>query len=167
MPAVRYTVPGRLGGRGVTAFTPAPPRTTGVFSLKNANGVEIEGQPGTQAIPAPRQYWTDAAAGRGHLPSGGYSNSVYMPASWFPSLYYGVQRLWRGIGGVQIFSDNLMPIPARDPRNVLPAAGGMGTLAQGGTMLRTPGTSRRGGGLGQLQVTWPKREPVWGHRGAR
>lgn len=157
MPVVRYVVAGQFGGRGVTAFTPAPPRTPSVFSIKTAQHQTPVHQPGTQGIPAPR----DAVSGDDAAPTiGGTTGSQFMPPAWYPTLGYAIQRAWDGnTGGVRVFSDNLMPIPARDPRRI--PAGAVGTVAMPGRNTRPARPNRRVGGLGARQVIWPVRGTHW------
>lgn len=159
MPVVRYTVAGQFGARGLTAFTPAPPRSTANFSIKMAQHCTPVHQPGTQGVPAPRDGVKD---GEGATTiGGGLSRTQYMPAAWYPQLGYAVQRIWDGnFGGVRMFSDNLMPMPARDPRRMVPA-GAVGPVAKARGNTRPARPNRRAGGLGQRQVTWPARTTLW------
>lgn len=154
MTAVRYTCAGNFGPLGITAFTPAPPRTTAVFSLKAAQRQIPVGQPGTQGVPAPRDGTADD---RSASSIGGLSRTWLMPAAWYPSLYYSYQRIWdANFGGVRVFSDNLMPIPAIDPRRI--PAGAQGPVAQPGKNTKPARPNRR---LNGRQVVWPGRAWRW------
>jgi hypothetical protein len=158
MPVVRYTVAGQFGGRGVSAFTPAPPRSTANFSIKFAQQQTPVHQPGTQGVPAPYDL-VDGSRSADNV-SGGLSRSFYMPPAWYPTLGYAVQRIYdANFGGVRIYSDNLMPIPATDPRRL--PAGIQGPVVQAGTNHPPARPNRRSGGLGQRQVTWPYRSIRW------
>lgn len=156
MPVVRYVCAGNFGGRGVSAFTPAPPRTTSNFSIKNDRGYVVA-QPGTQGIPVPwswpgpgiNQYSSDTSGGIG-------TGSRNQPPVFYPQLGYFVQQIYRGIGGVRVFSDNLMPVPATDPRRI--PAGSVGPIAQAGTNMPPARPKRR---LRNRQVAWPARAVRW------
>lgn len=159
MPVVRYITTGQFGNRGLTAFTPAPPRTTSNFSIKMAQHQTPVHQPGTQGVPAPR----DAVSGDDAAPTlSGTTGSQFMPPAWYPTLGYAIQRIWDGnFGGVRVFSDNLMPVPARDPRTLQIPAGAVGPVAQPGRNTRPARPNRRVGGLGSRQVIWPARGIRW------
>lgn len=155
MPVVRYVCAGVFGGRGVTAFLPAPPRTTAVFSIKHAQHQTPVHQPGTQGVPAPRDGVKDGESAP--AAGGGLSRTWYMPPAWYPQLGYAVQNIWDGnFGGVRVFSDNLMPVPATDPRRL--PAGVQGPVAQGGTMMPPARPRRR---LRGRQTRWPARAVRW------
>ena len=156
MPVVRYVVAGQFGGRGGTAFTPAPPRTTSNFSIKMAQHQTPVHQPGTQGVPAPY----DGVKGGDSPVTIDDRNSRFMPPAWYPTLGYAIQRIWDGnFGGVRVFSDNLMPMPARDPRRI--PAGAIGPVAQPGRNTRPARPNRHVKGLGSRQVTWPARSTRW------
>lgn len=171
MPGIRQVLTGLAPQNGPTAFMPMRVLTPSVMDINRAQGTPegIVGQPGTQGIPAP--YPTPgqvAVTGTSrtkvdYLPSG-LSASQYMPARWYPTLYYRGQHLHRSIGGVSVYSDNLMPVPAQDPRGIPSGTiGPMGFAAYKGLTPAQPARPNRWArGLGQAQVTWPKRLPAWG-----
>src|SRR5215469_12108196 len=166
MPGVRQVLTGLSPQNGPTAFMPMRALTTAVIDISRAQGTpeDITGQPGTQGIPAPYPPATSVGHEGGYdkLPSG-LSESRYMPARWYPSLYYRHQHLSRGIGGVSVYSDNMMPVPAQDPRGL--PVGGIGPVAFAAHAGLTPTTPARPvrwqRGLGQRQVLWPRRMPAW------
>ena len=172
MPGVRQTLTGLTPQNGSTAFMPLRAITQSGMSVELAQGTPegIEGQPGTQGIPAPYPAPGQVAvvSGVDYLPSG-LSASQYMPARWYPSLYYRRQHLSRSIGGVSVYSDNLLPLPAKDPRGI--PAGAIGPSAFAAYRGLTPTSPARPNkwviGLGQTQVTWPKRLPVWPSWGSK
>jgi hypothetical protein len=142
--------------------------TPSVYDISSAQGTpeEIVGQPGTQGIPAPYPAPGQLAINDGidALPSG-LSASQYMPPRWYPSLYYRAQHLWRCIGGVSVYSDNLLPVPAVDPRGLPVNMGAVGPQAfaagRGMTPTHPARPNRWVKGLGQRQVMWPQRAPSW------
>lgn len=116
---IAYVSPGATS----TAMTPVPAhdgRGCGPWS----NSANVNGQPGTMAVPAGL-----AEFGRdGHQVNGlslrgggaGYSQgSNTMPGAWYPSLYW-LQRLDGSTltvtgQGPSVYSDNQMPVPAANP----------------------------------------------------
>ena len=170
MPGVRQVITGLPPQNGATAFMPLRVLTQSVMSVQIAQGTPegIVGQPGTQGIPAPYPAPGQVGVtgtGKGkvdYLPSG-LSASQYMPTRWYPSLYYRAQHLSRSIGGVSVYSDNLMPVPAADPRGIPSGViGPVGFAAYRGLTPAQPARPNRWArGLGQAQVTWPKRLPSW------
>lgn len=166
MPTPRAILTGLPPQKGATAFMPVRAMTTAVMDNSRAQGTpeDVTGQPGTQGIPAP--YPQVSAVGHeggvDKLPSG-LSESRYMPPRWYPSLYYRAQHLWRAIGGVSVYSDNILPVPAVDPRGL--PAGSIGPAAFAAGRGMTPTTPARPNkwvaGLGQRQVEWPQRVPTW------
>jgi hypothetical protein len=143
---MRYTValPAQLLG-GHTAFTPNMTRlaASGAQMYKHA----LTGQPGTQAIPAPTKD-TTPSPDPGDIAQMGSARSSDAPDQWYPQKWY--ERSLNGDGTmgpvtpVRIYSDNMMPVPAQDPRGV-PAL-----------LAFTPQF------LGQKQVAQPKVMPQWG-----
>jgi hypothetical protein len=134
---IAYTVPGATS----SAFTPIPCVTGAVLGYKGG----VVGQPGTQAIPAP--YPGTFNDRHPEEFQSGPSESVAMPPVMYPNLYYqrtldipGEQVI---SGGMAIFSDNQMPIPARLP---------WGKAAR----LAKPPTF-----LGQRQIQQPRALPRW------
>lgn len=139
MPAIRYVVPGATS----SAFIPVPAATTAVVAYKG----EVVGQPGTLGIPAPASDFGAA----GQVVNGvsvrgagaGYSQgSGTMPPWWFPQLYYE-RALSEDTGGVSVYSDNQMPVPAADPRG------------------RAAVMARPAQFLGHAQVIQPRAMPKW------
>lgn len=165
MPVPRAILTGLPPQNGATAFMPVRAMTTSVMDVSRAQGTpgEIIGQPGTQGIPAPYPMMTPPEAARPYFIGGGLSRSWLMPSRWYPALYYRTQNLWGGIGGVRVYSDNLMPVPATDPRGL--PAGSIGPAAFAAARGLTPTTPARPNkwvkGLGNRQVMWPQRAPSW------
>jgi len=167
VPVIRQTLTGLPPQKGTTAFMPMRVMTPSVYDISRAQGTpeEVTGHPGTLPIPAPYPATTHIgmdARGIDWLPSG-LSASQYMPPVWYPSQYYRHQHLSRGIGGVSVYSDNMMPVPAQDPRGL--PVGGIGPVAFAAHAGLTPTTPARPvrwqRGLGQRQVLWPRRMPAW------
>lgn len=108
-----YAVPGATS----TAFTPVPTRTAAVYSYKGS----VVGQPGTQAVPvALPDFGTAGLQANGARIRGGTSGSDTQPLVWYPQLWYQASLRAPGqapgwAGGVSIYSDNQMPVPAADP----------------------------------------------------
>lgn len=154
MPVVRYVCAGNFGGRGISAFTPAPPRTTSNFSIKFAQHSIPVAQPGTQGVPAPRDW---PGPNIDTFTTGAGVGTRNMPAVWYPQLGYVVSKIWDGnFGGVRVFSDNLMPVPAVDPRRL--PSGVQGPVANPGRNTAPARPSRR---LRSRQVIWPARSTRW------
>jgi hypothetical protein len=92
------------------AAVPFPGRTAQAYQSRGI----IDGQPGTQAIPAPGsglpQDTTPLAI------SGGYHRSSQVNNVWYPGIYYerpgpdGYEH-----APVSVLSDNQMPLPAVNP----------------------------------------------------
>ena len=168
MPTPRAILTGLPPQNGATAFMPLRAMTNSVMDVSRAQGTpeEIVGQPGTQGIPAPYPApgQLGIVDGVDALPSG-YSASQYMPPRWYPSLYYRAQHLYRCIGGVSVYSDNLLPVPAVDPRGLPVGSIGPAAFATGRGAAGTPTTPARPNkwvkGLGLTQVAWPQRVPGW------
>ena len=106
MPLIKYevTLPPDAQ-RDPTAFAPVPASTTAFWSKNQAQGWTLTGQPGTRRIAAP---YSDVGVPSGPgsaLPGGaggaGATGSRYMPAAWYPSLYFARQELAGSIGGVR------------------------------------------------------------------
>lgn len=163
MPTPRAILTGLPPQRGATAFMPMRAMTPSVMDIGAAQGTpeDVVGQPGTQGIPAPYPVTLNTLQPSWY--TGGQSESTAMPPRWYPSLYYRAQHLWRGIGGVAVYSDNLMPVPATDPRGL--PAGSIGPAAFAAYRGLTPTAPARPNkwvkGLGQRQVAWPQRAPEW------
>lgn len=117
MPRWAYAAPGAVS----LAQLPVPARNASAYSYKGA----VTGQPGTQAVPCGLPDFGTAGATVNGLPvrggGAGYaSGSGTMPLVWYPQLYYQRTLLSPGerasfAGGVSVYSDNQMPVPARDP----------------------------------------------------
>lgn len=108
---------------------------------------DVSGQPGTMAIPAPTVN-TVPSADRGDLALAGTARSSDAPDFIWPNKYFARTLNGAGTMGpvtpVRIYSDNMMPVPAQDPR---------------GRPARLAKTVRRGG---QRQVAQPRVLPQWG-----
>jgi hypothetical protein len=114
---MRYTVPGWPSQvSGHSAVTPHMNRLAGSGAQQYKDGVT--GQPGTQRIPVvPVVPSPDV----GDQVSMGLSRSGDAPNWFLPNLYFArPQRdFWPGAGmPVGIEDDDLMPVPATDPRGV-------------------------------------------------
>jgi hypothetical protein len=113
-----YTVPGwPRAVLGHSAVTPALTRPAGSGSVTYKDGVT--GWPGTQAIPVqpPRVPSPDV----GDLAMAGTARSSDAPDVIRPNLYWARPQAqwWPGAGmPVSYRSDNLMPVPATDPRGI-------------------------------------------------
>jgi hypothetical protein len=80
----------------------------------------IVGRPGTMRVPvAPPQVPSPDVGDKAQM---GLSRSGDAPGNWFlPNLYYArpEAEYWPGAGmPVSLVSDNMMPVPAADPRGV-------------------------------------------------
>jgi hypothetical protein len=112
-----YTLPGwpaRVLGH--TAATPVPAGAPGGSRLQYKDGVT--GHPGTMAIPVDPVIPSPDV---GDLAQSGASRSVNAPDAFWPNLYWAVPErdYWPGAGmPVSYHSDNMMPVPATDPRSV-------------------------------------------------
>ena len=114
---MRYTVPGWPSQViGHSAVTPHMTRLAGSGARQYKDGVV--GQPGTLAIPVhpeiPSPDWGDKALA-------GLSRSGDAPNYFRPNLYYArpERDFWPGAGmPISVTSDNLMPVPATDPRGI-------------------------------------------------
>jgi hypothetical protein len=168
VPTPRAILTGLPPQRGATAFMPLRAMTTAVMNISQAQGTpeDVTGQPGTRGVPAPYPApgQLTIVDGVDAYPSG-LSASQYMPPRWYPQLYYRPQHLARAIGGVSVYSDNLMPMPAVDPRGLPAGAIGPAAFAAGRGAAGTPTTPARPNkwvkGLGRRQVAWPQRAPSW------
>lgn len=141
----RYTVPGWPASvQGHAAVTPGLTRMAGSGAQQYKDGVT--GQPGTQAIPvAPVVPSPDP----GDLAQAGLSRSSDAPNVFYPNLYFArpQRAFWPGAGQpVSVQSDNLMPVPAADPRGI-PAR------------MASPILQR-----GQKAIRQPQAQPRWDHR---
>lgn len=114
---MRYTVPGWPSQvSGHSAVTPHMNRLAGSGAQQYKDGVT--GQPGTQRIPVVPVIPSPDV---GDQVSMGLSRSGDAPNWFLPNLYFArPQRdFWPGAGmPVGIEDDDLMPVPATDPRGV-------------------------------------------------
>lgn len=104
-----------------TAFTPVPARNASAYAYKGA----WNGQPGTQGVPAGLpEFGTSGQQVNGvHVRGGGAGynqGSDTMPLVWYPQLGYQATLMNPGqeagfAGGVSVWSDNQMPVPAASP----------------------------------------------------
>jgi hypothetical protein len=112
-----YRVPGWPAGlAGHAAVTPFPHRLAGAGAVTYKDGVT--GRPGTQAIPVDPVIPSPDV---GDLATAGTSRSGDAPDAIWPNQYWARPQaeFWPGAGmPVSINSDNLMPVPATDPRAV-------------------------------------------------
>jgi hypothetical protein len=114
---VRYTVPGWPSSMlGHSSVTPHLNRLAGSGAVQYKDGVT--GQPGTLPIPVEGPGVEQSRAGQALM---GLSRTSDAPPSFRPNLYYArpERDYWPGAGmPVAVRSDNLMPVPARDPRGI-------------------------------------------------
>lgn len=167
MPVTRQLLTGLPRQNGATAFMPLRALTQSVMAVETAQGTPegITGQPGTQGVAAPYPMATPPDPARPYFIGGGLSRSWLMPARWYPVLYYRGQHLAGTIGGVTVYSDNLMPMPAIDPRGLQSGITGMAGFAAsraGASGTPTaPARPHRVIRVGDRQITWPRRMPPW------
>jgi hypothetical protein len=106
------------GQPGHTALTPAYVRyaASGAQAYKQ----QVSGQPGTQAIPVtPLDKVPSPDAG--DIALMGLSRSSDAPNVFYPNLYFNRAPITERPGAgmpVSVYSDNLMPVPAVDPRGI-------------------------------------------------
>lgn len=117
MTVPRYTVPGWPAQvAGHAAVTPNLTRMAGSGAVQYKD--RVNGQPGTQAIPV--NPVIPASSGAAHAMMG-LSRSSDAPNVFYPNLYWAApeRAFWPGAGmPVSVRSDNLMPVPAVDPRGI-------------------------------------------------
>ncbi len=148
MTQVRIKVPGAFS----TAFTPMPHKAAPIGG--QAYKMYVEGQPGTQGIPAPYPGVPEEIdrVGSDH-------RSVDAPPVWYPSEYYELHiPVYEGApfaGGAWIYSDNQLPIPAIEPQRGTYHFGG-GKVVQPDQRKKRPW--RLGG---QRQVRQDTAMPRW------
>jgi hypothetical protein len=145
MTAVKYTVPGIPAGAQLSAFMPYATRMCGSGAQQYKNAVE--GQPGTQAIPAPTA--NNVPGGLVGQAMMGTARSTDAPDMWYPQEYYQCYLTEQPGAGmpIAVYSDNLMPVPAKDPR-------GTGALL-----------ARRIRQSSRVQIGQPRVIPSWGRGG--
>lgn len=114
---MRYSVPGWPSSvLGHSAVTPHLNRMAGSGAQEYKR--EVTGQPGTQPIPVTGPGVEQSAAGRAQM---GLSRTSDAPPMFLPNLYYARpdREFWPGAGQpIRVRSDNLMPVPATDPRGI-------------------------------------------------
>ena len=114
-----FTLPGWPAAvNGHSAAVPHLNRMAASSAFMYKDGVT--GQPGTQAIPVNTR-GTVPSPDIGDVALMGLSRSSDCPDVFYPNLYYArpQAQFWPGAGmPVSIRSDNLMPVPAADPRGV-------------------------------------------------
>lgn len=115
--AIRYTAPGWPAGQpGHSAFTPHLNRIAGGGAQQYKDGVT--GQPGTAARPSPGPGVDQGRAGQAQM---GLSRTSDAPGVFYPNQYWArpQRAYWPGAGmPISVTSDNLMPVPAADPRGI-------------------------------------------------
>lgn len=123
--AIRYQVTEAPGSRsgwparqaGHAALVPHFNRHAGSGAQEYKG--RVVGQPGTQAIPV--DPLLIVSPGPNDIALMGVSRSGDAPDAFYPNLYYtrGEIRERPGAGmPVSVYSDNLMPVPAVDPRGI-------------------------------------------------
>jgi hypothetical protein len=77
----------------------------------------VAGQPGTQGIPAPDPGVPRDRTAQAQM---GTARSGDAPNAWYPQLWFQDRLTERPGAGMplRVYSDNLMPVPAIDPRGV-------------------------------------------------
>ena len=114
---MRYTVPGWPSSLlGHSAVTPHMNRLAASGAVQYKDG--ITGQPGTQPVPMTGPGVEQSRTGQAQAGTARTSDS---PNAFLPNLYFArpERAFWPGAGQpVSIRSDNLMPVPATDPRGV-------------------------------------------------
>jgi hypothetical protein len=114
-----YVVPGVPAGAMASAFMPHWNKyaASGAVEYKHA----VDGSPGTMGIPAPTRD-TVPSPDLGDIAQMGLSRSSDAPGMFFPQKYFEQSLNGNGTMGpvtpVRIYSDNLMPVPAVDPRGI-------------------------------------------------
>lgn len=140
---MRYTVPGWPSSvSGHTAVTPHLNRMAGSGAQEYKR--EVTGQPGTQPIPVTGPGVEQSRSGQAQM---GLSRTSDAPPAFLPNLYWvrPDREFWPGAGQpVRVRSDNLMPVPATDPRGI-PARLARPIVQRGQAQIRQPFTV----------TTWP------------
>jgi hypothetical protein len=120
--------------QGHAALTPGLTRYAASGALQYKDGVT--GQPGTQRIPVTPTVTEASPAGQAQM---GLSRRQDAPDAIWPNLYWArPQRAYYPGAGmpVSVQSDNLMPVPATDPRGIP-------------STLYMPARNRRGSNIAQ------------------
>lgn len=140
-----YQVPGWPAQvPGHSAVAPHLTRLAGSGAQQYKDG--LTGRPGTTPIPVPGPGVPQCQAGQAQM---GLSRTQDSPASFRPNQYWARPEAayWPGAGmPVSLVSDNLMPVPAVDPRGV-PAVTQTPFLYRGQTQIQALPTL----------VSWPSR----------
>jgi hypothetical protein len=148
-----------------SAFAPVP-AYAGWGKGPWANGENVDGQPGTRAVPAePTSFGPGGLGVNGQSirgGGGGYAHgSGTMPLTWYPTQYYlrrldGSTLVSGNSQTMSIYSDNQMPVPAADP---------VGRAA----LLARPPVFLSGGNLeqpsGSRGPAWPRWLPTMSYGG--
>jgi hypothetical protein len=138
-----YTVPGWPSGTlGHAAVTPHLNRTAGSGWVQYKE--RLTGIPGTQQIPAAGPGVEQSRTAQQNM---GRHRSSDSPPWWLPQIWFARPQpsFWPGGGQpVSVRSDNLMPVPATDPRGV-PARLAVPLMIRGQRQIRQPAAA----------VTWP------------
>ena len=140
-----FTLPGwpaRVLGH--SAAMPVPARPPG--SAVHYKG-DTYGYPGTQAIPVYPKSGPTVPGGGADTPAPavaqmGVSRSGDAPNAFYPNLYWARPEPFYKPGAgmpISVFSDNLMPVPATDPRGV-PAPMAVPLSMRGVHQIRQPAT---------------------------
>jgi hypothetical protein len=142
---MKFILSGIPQGAQASAFMPHWNRYAGSGATRYK--AAVSGQPGTMAIPAPTRD-TVPSPDVGDLALMGSARSSDAPDFIWPNKYFERNLNGSGTMGpvtpVRIYSDNMMPVPAQDPR---------------GRPARLAKTTRRGG---QQQLAQPRALPQWG-----
>lgn len=140
---MRYTVPGWPSSvQGHSAVTPHLNRLAASGAVQYKDGVT--GQPGTLPIPVEGPGVEQSRSGQAQM---GLSRTSDAPPWFRPNLYYArpERDFWPGAGmPVSVRSDNLMPVPAHDPRGI-PARLAAPIVQRGSAQIKSRPTV----------VTWP------------
>lgn len=132
---MRYQVPGWPARQlGHSAVTPALVRHAGGGAQQYKDGVT--GQPGTQGIPVQPVI---PSPDIGDLAQAGRHRSGDAPDVIYPNLYWARPQGQFAPGAgmpVSVYSDNLMPVPAVDPRGI-PSTQFMPVNQRGQRQIRT------------------------------
>jgi hypothetical protein len=142
----KYVVPGVPRGAQASAFMPHWNKYAGSGAQQYKE--RLQGNPGTLAIPAPTSN-TQISPDPGDKAQMGTARSSDAPDVWYPQVYYqpDLQAAPGPVTPVRIYSDNMMPVPAKDPRGV-------------SARLSRPINQR-----GQFQIAMPRSLPRWGSSG--
>jgi len=161
VPRIAYGQPGCLPG----AFCPLP-AAPGLGFGPWAGKQNVEGQPGTMGVPAGLpEFGRDGQVVNGQPVrggGGGYAQgSGTMPGAWYPQLWWlrrldGATLVSGNEQAMSVWSDNQMPVPARDP------VGRAALLAQAPVFLSGGNLEQPAGSRGS---DWPKWLPTMSYGG--